>query len=144
MLERRGIFGGACVTEEIPGAPGYRISTGAAQLGNLRPEIVADLDLAAHGYEFMLPDPLSVFPRVDGPPLIVWQDPVRIRASIQQFSHADADALPAFQQRCGAFCGIVEPLLYDAETPSLGHHGYSNPMKKFELSILGRRRPRMV
>ena len=53
VLERRPIFGGACVTEEIPGAPGFRVSTGAAQLGNLRPEIVADLDLARHGYELL-------------------------------------------------------------------------------------------
>jgi len=46
VLERRSLPGGACVTEEIPGAPGYRVSTGAAQCANFRPEIVCDLDLA--------------------------------------------------------------------------------------------------
>lgn len=45
VLERREILGGACVTEEIQGAQGFQVSTGAAQLGNLRPEIVRDLDI---------------------------------------------------------------------------------------------------
>ncbi len=120
VLERRSILGGACVTEEIAGAPGYRVSTGAAQLGNLRPEIVADLELARHGYELMLPDPLSVFPQPDGRALVIWQDPAKTRASIQQFSAADADALPAFQRDCGAFCDVIEPMLYGEDTPSLG------------------------
>ena len=31
LLERRAILGGACVTEEVPGAPGHLISTGAAR-----------------------------------------------------------------------------------------------------------------
>ena len=36
VLERRQLLGGASVTEEIPGMPGYRVSTGAAQCGSLR------------------------------------------------------------------------------------------------------------
>ena len=83
VLERRHILGGACVTEDIPGAPGHRISTGAAQLGNLPPEIIRDLDLASHGYDFMLPDPLSVFVGPDGDALTIWQDPVRTSAAIR-------------------------------------------------------------
>ncbi len=120
VLERRPIFGGACVTEEIAGAPGFRVSTGAAQLGNLRPEIVADLDLARHGYELLLPDPLTVLPQFDGRDLVVWQDPAKTRASIAAFSEADADALPGWFADCGRFCEIVEPMLYAEATPSLG------------------------
>jgi len=118
-LERRSILGGACVTEEIPGAPGYRVSTGAAQLGNLRPEIVADLDLAAHGYELILPDPMSVFPTGDGRALTIWLDRERTLAEVRAFSAADAEALPRFQQDCGAFCDILEPMLYRPEAPSM-------------------------
>lgn len=120
VLERRSIFGGACVTEDIPGAPGYRVSTGAAQLGNLRPEIIADLELADFGYELILPDPLSVFLQPDGKPLTIWQDPERTAAEIRAFSEADALALPAYQRDCGAFCDVIEPLLYGADPPSLG------------------------
>ena len=119
VLERRDILGGACVTEEIPGAPGYRVSTGAAQLGNLPPKIIEDLDLASHGYEFMLPDPLSVFVRPDGDALTVWQDPARTLAEIQRFSQVDADALGPFQRHCGRFCEILEPVLEADSVPNL-------------------------
>ena len=119
VLERRHILGGACVTEEIPGAPGHLVSTGAAQLGNLPPEIIGDLDLAAHGYDFILPDPLSVFVGPDGDALTIWQDPARTLAEIQRFSRADADALGPFQKDCGQFCEILEPVLEEDEVPNL-------------------------
>ncbi|MEQ9121850.1 MAG: NAD(P)/FAD-dependent oxidoreductase, partial [Alphaproteobacteria bacterium] len=50
----------------------------------------------------------------------IWQDPERTKASIRQFSEADAEALPAFQRDCGAFCDVLEPMLYAETTPSLG------------------------
>ncbi len=120
MLERRSIFGGACVTEDIAGAPGFRVSTGAAQLGNLRPEIIADLKLADFGYELLLPEPLSVFPFPDGRHLSLWQDLDRTLAEIAGFSPADAVAFPLFYGDCMAFCDVIEPMLYADTTPSLG------------------------
>lgn len=123
VLERRAILGGACVTEEIAGAPGYRVSTGAAQLGNVPPEMIRDLDLASHGYEFLLPDPISVFvqpgARAPGDALTIWQDPARTLAEISRFSPRDAAALPDFQKDCAAFCEILEPMLAEAGAPGL-------------------------
>ncbi len=120
VLERRAILGGACVTEEIPGAPGYRVSTGAAQLGNLRPEIVADFNLAAFGYELLLPDPLTVFPQPDGRAITLWQDPARTLAGIAEFSASDATAFREFHGDALAFVELLEPMLYDDPVPSLG------------------------
>jgi phytoene dehydrogenase-like protein len=119
VLERRAIFGGACVTEEIPGAPGHRVSTGAAQLGNLPPAIIRDLDLASHGYEFILPDPVSVFVQPGGDALTIWQDPARTLDEIRRFSPRDAEALGAYQRDCGCFCEILEPALEQAGVPRL-------------------------
>lgn len=119
VLERRAVLGGACVTEEIAGAPGYRVSTGAAQLGNVPREIIRDLDLASHGYEFLLPNPVSVFVQPGGDALTIWQDPARTRAEISRFSERDAAALPGFQQDCAAFCEILEPVLSEPGAPSL-------------------------
>jgi phytoene dehydrogenase-like protein len=119
LLERRLILGGACVTEAIAGAPDHYVSTGAAQLGNLRPEIVADLDLAAHGYELLLPDPLSVFPLPDGRRLALWQDPARTLAEVAAFSARDAAALPTFQRELGRVVDLLEPLLYADDVPDL-------------------------
>jgi phytoene dehydrogenase-like protein len=120
LLERRGILGGACVTEEIPGAPGYRISTGAAQVGNLRPEIIEELRLADFGYRLLLPDPLSVFPFPDGRYLALWQDPEKTVAEVARFSQRDAEAFPAFYAECRAFVDFLEPILYAGDVPSLG------------------------
>src|SRR6478736_2133592 len=56
VLERRGIVGGACVTEEI--APGCRASTTSYVASMLRPEVIRDLDLAAEGLRMVPCDPL--------------------------------------------------------------------------------------
>lgn len=119
VLERRSILGGACVTENIPGAPGYRVSTGAAQSGNLDPHIITDLDLPSFGYELLLPDPMTVFPYGNRESLSIWQDRERTLAEIAAISPHDAEALPAFQADCGAFCDIIEPMLLTPTPPSL-------------------------
>ena len=119
VLERRPLFGGACVTEEIAGAPGYRVSTGAAQCGNFRPEIIRDLDLTRFGFELLLPDPLSVFLFPDGRYLALWQDTARTLEEIRRFSERDARAFTRFYADCLAFVDLVEPLLYADAVPSL-------------------------
>jgi len=119
VLERRPMVGGACVTEEIAGAPGFRVSTGAAQLGNLRPEIIRDLDLASHDYELLMPDPVTVFPFPDGRHLALWVDGERTRAEFAKFSARDAAALPAYMADCAALCDHMERLIYDDAVPSL-------------------------
>lgn len=119
VLERRPLLGGACVTEDIHGSPGYRVSTGAAQVGNLLPQIVADLNLAAFGYTLIAPDPLTVFPFPDGRHLALWQDTDRTLREIAAFSPADAKAFPAFYQDCVAFADVIEPLLYADDVPTL-------------------------
>ena len=52
VIERRGVVGGACVTEEV--WPGYKVSTLAYVNSLFRPEIIRDLELKKHGFA-MLP-----------------------------------------------------------------------------------------
>src|SRR6266700_779408 len=47
VLERRGVVGGAAVTEEFH--PGFRNSVAAYTVSLLNPKVIRDLDLAAHG-----------------------------------------------------------------------------------------------
>src|SRR3954463_12106093 len=47
VLERRGVVGGAAVTEEFH--PGFRNSVASYTVSLLNPKIIADLDLAGHG-----------------------------------------------------------------------------------------------
>ncbi len=100
VLERRPLFGGACVTAEIAGAPGYRVSTGAAQCGNFRPEIIRDLELTRFGFELLLPDPLSVFLFPDGRYLALWQETARTLEEIRRFSERAARALVTDHRKC--------------------------------------------
>ena len=59
-FERRELPGGACVTEEL--WPGVRASPGAYTLSLLRPEIAAELDLAAHGLAVEVHEPYLFAP----------------------------------------------------------------------------------
>jgi len=120
VLERRGILGGACVTEDIGAAPGYRVSTGAAQCGNLRPEIVEELELKRFGFELLMPDPLTVFPFLDGRCLALWQDADRTLEEVRKFSDRDARNFREFYKECVAFTDLIEPLLYADSVPTLG------------------------
>ena len=63
VLEARDIVGGAAVTEEI--APGYRCSTASYVVSLLHSKVVADLELARHGYE-TIALANSFMPMVDG------------------------------------------------------------------------------
>src|SRR5258708_12399562 len=51
VLERRGVLGGAAVTEEI--FPGFLFSECSYVLSLLRPEIIRELDLPRHGLEIL-------------------------------------------------------------------------------------------
>src|SRR5438045_7392128 len=55
VLERRGIVGGACVTEAV--FPGYRVSTAAYLVSLLQERVVRDLELRRFGYEVLPKDP---------------------------------------------------------------------------------------
>src|SRR5580765_5069307 len=47
VFERRGVLGGAAVTEEFH--PGFRNSTASYTVSLLNPKVIRDLNLAAHG-----------------------------------------------------------------------------------------------
>src|SRR3954453_7248431 len=51
VLERRHVLGGAAVTEEI--VPGFRFSVASYVVSLLRPEIIRDLELPAHGLHIL-------------------------------------------------------------------------------------------
>jgi phytoene dehydrogenase-like protein len=101
VLERRGVVGGAAVTEEI--ASGFRCPTLAHAIGPLRPSVVTDLRLAARGVEFVTPDPRLVSLSPDGRALTLSRDVSRTAEAIRAFSESDAAKYPEF-------CGVLERL----------------------------------
>jgi len=116
VLERRDVVGGACVTEEL--FPGYRCSTASLVTSLFRPEIVADLDLASHGLEFIPRNPsvVALFP--DERHLMLGSDEGECVRQIAKFSQADAEAYPVYGRTMRRLASFVEPYLM-SPLPSL-------------------------
>jgi phytoene dehydrogenase-like protein len=91
ILERRGIVGGAAVTEEFH--PGFRNSVASYTVSLLHPNVIADMRLADHGYR-VIERPLANFlPQPDGRYLIIGNTLERTQAEVGKFSPRDADRL---------------------------------------------------
>jgi phytoene dehydrogenase-like protein len=126
VLERRDVLGGATVTEPV--WPGYRVSVAAYVCSLLDPQVVADLDLAAHGYAPYLKDPGSFTPLRDGRSLLLGSDNAANAREIARFDERDVagyDAFEARAQRLGAALfatfADADPSFerFDAETRAL-------------------------
>ena len=91
VLERTGLVGGACVTEEL--WPGFRMSTAAYSLSLLQPQVVADLGLKI---DVRARDPVYFTPFPDGGGLVIPRDPRGAHDAIAAVSAADAEAYRHF------------------------------------------------
>jgi phytoene dehydrogenase-like protein len=94
VLERRGVLGGAAVTEPV--WPGYRVSLAAYVCSLLDPQVVADLDLAAHGYHAYRKEPASFTPLADGRSLLLGSDEAANAREIARFDARDVAGFAAF------------------------------------------------
>ena len=111
-FERRDIVGGACVTEEL--WPGVRASPGAYTLSLLRPEIVRDLDLAAHGLAVSAHEPHLFAPFPDGRKVVTWSSREETCAAIERdWSAADAAAYREFSDRWERAAERARPLMLE-------------------------------
>jgi phytoene dehydrogenase-like protein len=110
VLERRGLVGGAAVTEEP--WPGYRISSASYVVSLLPPRIVRELDLERHGYQVSLVTPDYFVPFPDGSGLTLWGDTARDAAEIARFSTADAGSYVEFDRYFGRVAHLLKDLLF--------------------------------
>lgn len=115
VLERQHSVGGAAITEEF--APGFRNSTASYTVGLLDPAIIADMGLCAHGLRLVARPFSNFLPLEDGRSLLMGGG--QSRAAIAGFSHADAEALPGYEQRLGTVAGVLRQLA-DKTPPALG------------------------
>src|SRR5215470_8893549 len=93
IVERRGLVGGACVTEEFH--PGFRNSTAAYTVGLLQPKIIRDLSLSEHGLRIVERRAQNFLPLPDGRHLLVGEG--RTEREIAKFSPRDAARYGAYQ-----------------------------------------------
>lgn len=109
VLERRSIVGGCAVTEEL--WPGYRCSRAAYVASLIRPGILRDLQLAAHGLVLLPRQPSSFTPLPDGRWLLLGADGAANRCEVAKFSPRDAEQLPRYEAMLEGAARLIEPLL---------------------------------
>ncbi len=108
VVERRGVLGGAAVTEEI--IPGFLFSECSYVVSLLRPEIIRELDLPRHGLE-ILPLDGTFTPMPDGNYLWRMNDHAKTLREIRRHSRVDAEAYDEFGKAMVAMCRFVKPIL---------------------------------
>jgi phytoene dehydrogenase-like protein len=132
VLERRGVVGGAAVTEEI--APGHRVPALAHALGPMRPSIVRDMGLEKR-VEFVHAEPRLVALSPAGQPIAFSNDASRTAEGLR--AHAPEEA-----ERYVEFCGVLDRLggfllpVLERTPPALDKPA---PGEMWELLKLGRR-----
>ena len=108
VLERRHVLGGAAVTEEV--FPGYKFSVCSYVVSLLRPEIIRDLELPAHGLE-LLPLDGTLTPMLNGDYLWRMNDHNRSRREIARHSRKDADAYDDYGMAMVEMGRFAKPIL---------------------------------
>ena len=109
VLEARDVVGGACVTEEL--IPGSKWSSCAFIAGLLRPEIIAELELARFGLDLYQGDALSFSLFRDGTSFTMWKETDRTLRELEKINKNDAQAFLDFGVRLQRFAGLVTPYL---------------------------------
>jgi phytoene dehydrogenase-like protein len=106
VLERRGVVGGAAVTEEFH--PGFRNSVASYTVSLLQPKVIADLDLAAHGLRIVPRRCNNVVPLPDDRYLLAGAGITQ--AQVAKFSLRDAERLPAYEARLERIADVLRAL----------------------------------
>ncbi len=109
VLERRGVTGGAAVTEEFH--PGFRNSVAAYTVSLLNPRVIADLELHRHGLTIVNRPYSNFLPTDDGRYLLTGGG--GSGAEIAKFSEKDAAALPAYEAQLETIADLLRDLVLE-------------------------------
>jgi phytoene dehydrogenase-like protein len=96
LLERRDVIGGATLSAAV--WPGYTVSIASYVCSLLDPRIVAELELAAHGYDAYRKDPASFTPLDDGRSLLLGIDEAANAREVAAFDRRDVAGIVAFER----------------------------------------------
>jgi phytoene dehydrogenase-like protein len=111
VLERRGVVGGAAVTEEFH--PGFRNSVAAYTVSLLNPKVIRDLELPKHGLRVVERLVSNFLPTEDG--RYIKTGGGHTHAEVAKFSKKDAERLDAYGERLDLIADLLRDLVL--ETP---------------------------
>ncbi|MGF1545171.1 MAG: phytoene desaturase family protein [Parvularculaceae bacterium] len=119
VFERRGLVGGAAVTEEF--APGFRNSTASYTVSLLHPQVIADLDLYANGLTVVERAIANFWPLGDKPGayLKLSFDGARNAEEFARHSPDDAAALPRYSADIESAADVLREIALETP-PNLG------------------------
>ncbi len=110
VFERRGVVGGACVTEEFH--PGFRNSTAAYTVSLLQPKVIRDLKLRERGLRIVERRAQNFLPLPDGRYLLTGEG--RTEREIAKFSSKDAARYAAYQAEMSRVAAVLRGLVLKA------------------------------
>jgi phytoene dehydrogenase-like protein len=135
VFERRGLVGGACVTEEF--YPGFRNSTAAYTVSLLQPKVIRDLKLHEYGLRIVERRAQNFLPLPDGRYLLTGDG--RTEREIAKFSAKDAARYPAYLAEINRMAGVVRSLALNAP-PNLVLGSFSRAARELgKLVAIGKR-----
>jgi len=136
VLERRGVVGGAAVTEEF--FPGFRNSVASYTVSLLNPKVIRDLELARHGLR-VVNRQMSNFLPVNDRDYLAGTD----GDEIAKFSAKDADVFGAYSARLDVIADVLRELVL-MTPPNLTSDGWTAALPELLKSAsLGRRLTRL-
>jgi phytoene dehydrogenase-like protein len=107
VLERRGVVGGAAVTEEFH--PGFKNSVAAYTVSLLNPKIIADMNLAGNGLRVVERKVQNFLPLNDSEYLETGG--ARTKESVAKFSNKDAEMLDPYGARLEEIADVVRGMM---------------------------------
>src|SRR5262245_41319486 len=107
VLERRGVVGGAAVTEEF--CPGFRNSVAAYTVSLLNPKIIADLRLHEHGLRIVERRAQNFLPTPDGAYLLAAEG--QTERHIAKFNRNDAARFADFNRELDVGADLLRDLV---------------------------------
>lgn len=111
VLERRGVVGGAAVTEEFH--PGFRNSVASYTVSLLNPKVIRDLDLPSQGLRIVERQLSNFLPTADGRYLCTGGG--KTHEEVAKFSKRDADRLDAYGEKLEVIAEVLRDVVL--ETP---------------------------
>src|ERR1700680_1902979 len=135
VVERRGVVGGAAVTEEFH--PGFRNSTAAYAVSLLQPKIIRDLKLHEHGLRVVERRAQNFLPLPDGRYLLTGEG--RTEREIAKFSARDAVRYRAYQAEISRVADVLRSLVLNAP-PNLVPRSFVQTARELgKLAAIGKR-----
>ncbi len=130
MFERRGVVGGAAITETF--YPGFRNSVASYTVSLLHQQVINDLNLYRHGLR-ILPRPVNNFlPLPDGNSLTSYPDPQEMHREVSRFSSKDADQRVLFFSELDRLVALFKQLM-TITPPALEGGGLGDLFKLFSI-----------